>query len=789
MRDLRIERLETRTMLAHVGVDYTFGSNGVAAADASLLVSSLPDDKVLAVGATLAKRLNADGSIDPSFTDAGGAQAALGKMNWTPSSAVVSGGRLYVAGLVVPRDLSSGIPTNTVFIRAVNLVDGSKVDSFGDHGFATIVITSLIPGLPMGALNYPSIAVTPDGGLAIAVAQSPNGGNDGAVTLYRCDARGRLSHTFGGNGEVVVDQGDDARVGPTAVDPQGRILVLHEGETWLASRLTRYLADGSLDTSFGEGGAVNVSNLVIFASFAGMTVRDSDGTIILNVLSNGDFSQEASLAFILPDGTLTQQLSFGPTNYAGFGGPTLDGDGRIFEAVGGAIHRVTVKGQSDPFFGEGGQAKLPIGVEVGNLNIEDDGDILLGNEHGVMRFIEADRVALDTQSVLHIQGGDGDDNVVAWRDGDTVNVTLNDERFTFPADAVAFVQVDASEGNNRTDITLDLPITVFGGAGNDVVGITGIGGAVVDTKTGADYIETGDGDDRIVCSGPATIIAHGGDDDIASHAPAAYATEIDAGAGSDTISCGTGVCTVWCGDGNDTIFDSEETNNLSKLDRFYGESGNDTINGGDGDDFISGGPGFNDLHGNGGTNTIDGVTSIGRNLKLSLPGFLIDQGVLIYESVSFNTQVSLWSDDAAGNLVIWADGGINAVDITTVHAIRMTGDLARNLFKLNPGLNIPATLDGGDGRDTLIGGAAADEIYGAADNDVLRGNAGDDYLEGGAGHDQLFGGAGADRLFGLADNDLLFSNDGIRDTVRGGTGDDTAFVDDSDDVLAVETVA
>jgi hypothetical protein len=171
-----IERLETRTMLAYVGMDFTFGSNGVADADASLLVSALPDGQVLAVGATLAQRLNADGSIDPAFADAGGAQAALGKMNWIPSTAVVSGERLYVAGLVVPRDLSSGTPTNTVFVRAVNVADGAKVDSFGDHGFATIVITSLIPEMPMGALNYPPSPPPPTAGLRSPSPSRPTAG-------------------------------------------------------------------------------------------------------------------------------------------------------------------------------------------------------------------------------------------------------------------------------------------------------------------------------------------------------------------------------------------------------------------------------------------------------------------------------------------------------------------------------------------------------------------------------------------------------------------------------------
>jgi Ca2+-binding RTX toxin-like protein len=103
----------------------------------------------------------------------------------------------------------------------------------------------------------------------------------------------------------------------------------------------------------------------------------------------------------------------------------------------------------------------------------------------------------------------------------------------------------------------------------------------------------------------------------------------------------------------------------------------------------------------------------------------------------------------------------------------------------------PATLDGGDGADSLAGGAGADllvggngddRLSGGAGDDTLRGDAGNDRLSGmdgndraygGAGEDNLTGGAGSDLLDGGLNNDHFYADDGIagNDTLLGGGAD------------------
>lgn len=81
---------------------------------------------------------------------------------------------------------------------------------------------------------------------------------------------------------------------------------------------------------------------------------------------------------------------------------------------------------------------------------------------------------------------------------------------------------------------------------------------------------------------------------------------------------------------------------------------------------------------------------------------------------------------------------------------------------------LPLSVSGGAGNDTIIGGSR---------NDTLRGNAGNDSLIGNAGNDSLDGGDGLDTLFGNAGNDTLVGEDGESDTLDGGAGFNTGFID------------
>jgi uncharacterized delta-60 repeat protein len=96
---------------------------------------------------------------------------------------------------------------------------------------------------------------------------------------------------------------------------------------------------------------------------------------------------------------------------------------------------------------------------------------------------------------------------------------------------------------------------------------------------------------------------------------------------------------------------------------------------------------------------------------------------------------------------------------------------------------VPATVNGGDGHDTVFATQAGASVFGQAGNDTIAsagladGGDGNDLvdgrgtLRGGSGNDELLGGPGDDLLDGGAGNDTLNGREG-NDRLDGGTGAD-----------------
>ncbi len=91
------------------------------------------------------------------------------------------------------------------------------------------------------------------------------------------------------------------------------------------------------------------------------------------------------------------------------------------------------------------------------------------------------------------------------------------------------------------------------------------------------------------------------------------------------------------------------------------------------------------------------------------------------------------------------------------------------------------TLIGGEGDDTILGNGLADRQNNLPDDDKIYGGAGKDKLYGGDGKDYIDGGVGEDTLYGEEGDDTLYGGDDEdKDTLVGGSGNDTIILNKND---------
>ena len=268
----------------------------------------------------------------------------------------------------------------------VRLLPGGAMDpSFGSGGK---VFTDF------GATDRAeAVAVQPDGKIVAAgYGGSIRPGPAGAMfALARYLPDGTLDPSFGAGGKVTTDFGAYDWARAVRVLPDGKILAAGSSGGWWA--MARYLPDGSLDPTFGTGGRVttNVDNGV------GIDMDlQPDGKIVVVGTAGGNRPGGARLGIVryLPNGGLDttfgngggilHDLSSGPDQGTAVAVlPT----GKIVvtrpDAGGGlAVSRFTALGALDATFGAGGTARVAAGVGgmAHALLVGADGSLTVGGE-------------------------------------------------------------------------------------------------------------------------------------------------------------------------------------------------------------------------------------------------------------------------------------------------------------------------------------------------------------------------------------------------------------------------
>ena len=266
-------------------LDSTFGEGGKvittfdAFGDQAYAVAIQPDGKILAAGSTsngydydiAIVRYTADGQLDTTFADNGKLRTSLGTGDEELTTiAVQSDGNIVAGGYTV-------IDGNRDFVLVRFTSSGDFDTSFGDGG---IVATGF------GNLDDEITALTIDDDEKIVVCGYVTGTAGIVVAVARYEEDGEPDTSFGYEGAVLTDIGDDALARSIDVDDKGRIIVtgsyFHADRTELM--LVRYSASGDLDSGFGEAGIAVPSNLLEDSEGFGVGITQDDMILVAGTI-------------------------------------------------------------------------------------------------------------------------------------------------------------------------------------------------------------------------------------------------------------------------------------------------------------------------------------------------------------------------------------------------------------------------------------------------------------------------------------------------------------------------
>jgi uncharacterized delta-60 repeat protein len=271
--------------------DATFGSDGlVRGPDGGADSVALQADGRIVVAGTEPEdyafklvRLNADGTLDPSFGSNGSVRALLGYAASASAVIVQPDGRILAAGSSVPGNPPPPpppppapppppppgpppLPWEMTLLRYNP--DGSLDPSFGSSG---VVTTRLGLGTQINSLAA-SVALQPDGSI-VAAAE-----NDRHFVLARYGADGALDTTFGPNGIVTTELQASGFPSGLALQTDGRIVIAG------SDGVARYRSNGTPDPAFGFNGVARAN------IFNDAVVLQQDGRIVTGGTLHNNFA-------------------------------------------------------------------------------------------------------------------------------------------------------------------------------------------------------------------------------------------------------------------------------------------------------------------------------------------------------------------------------------------------------------------------------------------------------------------------------------------------------------------
>jgi uncharacterized delta-60 repeat protein len=318
--------------------DASFGGDGSVTTDftpgedLAYAVAIEPSGKIVAAGTAgnnaefAVARYNTDGSLDTTFngdgkvtTDFTHGEDFAFIVTIQPDGAIVAGG--------------DSLGRKATFALARYNTDGSLDTTFGGDGKVTTDFTSHFDDLL-------ALVIQPDGKILAAGGAGFEGPNE-KFALARYNTDGSLDTNFGGDGKVTTDFTPHSDVVFSArLQADGRIVAVGGASTGVKPKfaLARYNTDGSLDTTFGGDGRVTTDFVpgTHGDDDAYSVDLQADGKIVAAGQAGRNFSTKFALARYNTDGSLDTSFGDGgkvTTNltdgYDGAYGVAVRPDGKI----------------------------------------------------------------------------------------------------------------------------------------------------------------------------------------------------------------------------------------------------------------------------------------------------------------------------------------------------------------------------------------------------------------------------------------------------------------------------
>jgi uncharacterized delta-60 repeat protein len=632
-------------------------------------------------------RLDTHGNLDTSFSGDGQTSIPVGpEVDSALGVAVQADGKIILVG------------ESDVRVGDNYVLDGSVVRLNADGSLDTTFSGDGKVLNPMGTDNNASdsVVVQADGKILVA-GQSPDANGQLSFSIFRLNTDGSVDNTFSGDGKAIFSIGTrDSGANCMVVQPDGKIILggycYVDSDLHTDFALIRLNSDGTLDTSFADGGHAiiqvspyinNLTSLALQADgriVAAGTCQDNPGSYLYSSFFrfNADGTLDTTFS---RDGKMTREsVAYGvvvqPDGRIVAGGRSSGPGGGDFSVV-----RLNADGSSDMSLpdasqkGTSGDDTLVGGYGTNSINGEGGNDTIHGG----------------TDSDL-IHGGDGADRIDGGAGTDYLYGDAGD---------------DVLHGGAATN---DPPNQLWGGTGNDTYYVDNIGDLVVEAANG--------GTDQVFSSVGYTL---------------SQFVENLTLTGTGNIN-GTG-------------------NSLANV--LTGNSGNNILNGKDGADTMKGGAGNDTYYVDHPRDTVIEASGEGTDQVFSSIGYSLSQFVenlTLTGTTKINMNGNALANKLVGNSSNNIIDGMAGADVMTggagndTYRVDNAGDsvveannggtdqvLSSVSYALRPFVeNLTLT---GTKKTNTDGNALGNTLIGNARNNVFDGMAGADVMTGGGGAD------------------------------------------------------